>query len=69
MKYLVSLEYTYHTTIEVDAETFADAVEEATNNPKIGTITENELEDPQVTWMRREDGAEIHDLSESEIYE
>ena len=66
MKYEVTLEYLYHTTIEVEADTFADAVEEAIENPQIGTITESELEDATPIWMRREDGKVIYDLEEVE---
>ena len=68
MKYLVSLEYLYHTTVEVDAETFADAVEKAVENPQIGTISERELEDPQPTWIQRElDGKEVYPPLEEDV--
>lgn len=66
MKYEVTLEYLYHTTVEVEAETFADAVEEAINNPNIGTLTQYDLEDATPIWMHREDGKVIYDLGEVE---
>ena len=62
MKYEVSIEYTYHTTVEVEAESFADAVEKAIENPQIGTITQDELEDATPTWARSEDGKEKYDF-------
>lgn len=62
MKYEVSLEYLYHTCVEVEADSFEDAVEEAINNPQIGTIHETELEDAVPTYVRREDGKEKYDF-------
>lgn len=62
MKYEVSLEYLYHTCVEVEADSFEEAVEKAINNPQIGTITENELEDATPTYVSREDGKEKYDF-------
>ena len=62
MKYEVSLEYMYHTSVEVEADSFEDAVEKAIENPQIGTVTEQELEDATPTYARREDGKERYDF-------
>lgn len=61
MKYEVSLEYLYHTTIEVDAESFDDAVEKAKNAP-LENVFPSELEDPTPTYVHREDGKEKYDF-------
>lgn len=68
-KYEVTLEYLYHTTIEVEAETFADAVDKAIENPQIGTITERDLEDAQAIWMQMDDGKVAYDLCEADEIE
>ena len=62
MKYTISLEYLYHTSVEVETDSFEDAVEKAIDNPQIGTISESELEDPQPTYAIREDGKEKYDF-------
>ena len=38
MKYTISLEYLYHTSVEVEADSFEDAVEKAIENPQIGSV-------------------------------
>lgn len=62
MKYTVSLEYLYHTSVEVEADSFEDAVGKAIENPQIGTVPEYDLEDPQPTYAIREDGKERYDF-------
>lgn len=52
----------YHTSVEVEADSFEDAVEKAIENPQIGTVTEQELEDATPTYVRREDGKERYDF-------
>lgn len=52
----------YHTSVEVEADSFEDAVEKAIENPQIGTVTEQELEDATPTYARREDGKERYDF-------
>ena len=56
MKYTISLEYLYHTSVEVEADSFEDAVEKAIENPQIGSVPEYDLEDPEPTYAVREDG-------------
>ena len=62
MKYEVSLEYLYHTTVEVEADSFEDAVEKAIDNPQIDLVRPNELEDATPTYAIREDGKEKCDF-------
>ena len=62
MKYTISLEYLYHTSVEVEADSFEDAVEKAINDPQIGSVPEHDLEDPQPTYAVREDGKERYDF-------
>ena len=62
MKYEVSLEYLYHTCIEVEADSFEDAVEKATADPSMLSVTPFDLEDPVPTYVRREDGKEKYDF-------
>jgi hypothetical protein len=62
MKYEVSLEYLYHTTVEVEAESFEDAVEKAIHDPQIDQVSPNELEDATPTYAVREDGKEKYDF-------
>ena len=56
MKYTISLEYLYHTSVEVEADSFEDAVEKAIEKP------EYDLEDPEPTYAVREDGKEKYDF-------
>ena len=62
MKYEVSLEYLYHTCVEVEADSFEDAVEKAIEDPQIESVSVNELEDATPTYVRREDGKEKYDF-------
>ncbi len=62
MKYTISLEYLYHTDVEVEADSFADAVEKAIRNPQIDSVSPNELEDATPTYAIREDGKERYDF-------
>ena len=62
MKYTISLEYLYHTSVEVDADSFEDAVEKAISDPQIDSVSPNELEDATPTYAIREDGKERYDF-------